>query len=181
MRRIVLCMFVVICALGLSSRALAQAADTQVIMGYVDYDEPLDDLIYRGFYEYVNDEVTPSHFPSTETGVHCVQYEFYQVELSDERLSNLSLLLMELPTEFAAWGYRFGDALELLSLGASYPGLQIDGPIVALGNYWFHPGCGPHPLAILYRDGCRELDAAHLWSRFWRRTVRILLVRECSD
>src|SRR5258706_7017540 len=83
-------------------------------------------LIKDGNYDWVNDNVSDPHFPINKKGEE--QTEIFIVSI-DRRKSNA-----EVNRILDRWGLQDANSKEELSLGAQYPNLQRQGPIVFRGS-----------------------------------------------
>ena len=99
----------------------------------VNYDLTVEQLIQAGKYDWVNDDITYSHFPSTEEGGKA-QVVIFLVNFNHAISSEDAIGKMYVQ------GLRPATLKELLALGAAYPNLQRGHPIVALGSTWRFPG-----------------------------------------
>src|SRR3990167_9025791 len=90
----------------------------------VNYSTSLKDLIKKGNYDYVNENITEINFPSEETGKSKIEVELLGF---DRDISSKDVLV-----EIAAKGLQPLTLKELLYLGIKYPDLQRKDWIVAL-------------------------------------------------
>ena len=94
----------------------------------VDYRKSLLDMIKAGDYWWYNDSINADHFPIQGSG---------QVELDIELINyDQSMESDEVIQALNAHGLRPVTLPELLAFGATYPDVQRDFPIVALGSVW---------------------------------------------
>jgi len=94
----------------------------------VNYNKTVDQLVKDGKYDWANDDVSDPHFPLNKKGEE--QAEIFIVTI-DRRMSNA-----EIDQILDRWGLQDANVKEGLSLGAQYPNLQREGPIVARGSTW---------------------------------------------
>lgn len=94
----------------------------------VDYGKSLREMIAAGQYDFQNGDITAKHFPITGTGQ--VEVELHLVHLN--RVVSTDTVLAELDRR----NLRPATIAELLALGAKYPNLQKEFPVVALGSVW---------------------------------------------
>jgi len=95
---------------------------------FVEYGRSVSDLVAAGNYDWKNGEVNDKNFPRPENGSHTVEVQlihFNRVIRTEEALKELD-----------RQGLKPADLHTLLSLGAKYPDLQREFPIVALGSVW---------------------------------------------
>ncbi len=100
----------------------------------VDYNRSIEEGIKAGKYDWFNNDITSSHFPSEETGIKEVPLDlihFGKDKTTDEVLSELDKT-----------GMRPVTLKELLALSEKHPDLQREFPIIALGSVWQDPGGG---------------------------------------
>lgn len=119
----------------------------------VNYGMTLEQMIAAGEYSSRNNDITAEHFPFT--GIGQVEVELHLVHLG--RNASTDAVLAELDRR----GLRPAKIEELLALGAKYPDLQKEFPLVALGSVWRRPD-GYRRVAFL--DGW---DAGRSLSLFW--------------
>ena len=94
----------------------------------VDYGQLLVDMIKAGNYDWKSDDITAEHFPVQGEGKKEKEVTLFHFkrEISSETAIS----------EMDKAGYRPATIEELLALGYSYPELQKQFPIVALGFGW---------------------------------------------
>lgn len=136
----------------------------------VNYDLTVEQLIKAGGkFNWVNDNITSSHFPSSEKGI--AEVLIYLANFT--RLIRSGDVIKELDRQ----GLRPATLKELLALGVARPDLQRIDPIVALGSKWRDSG-GRVGVPCLDGDGgCRRLVLA-LWRGDWDLHWRFVAVRK---
>ncbi len=135
----------------------------------VNYDRSVEDGIKAGKYDWANNDITLSHFPSEETGTKEVSVElihFGQDKTTDEVLSELDKKEL-----------RPATLKELLALGEKYPGLQREFPIIALGSVWQDPYGNRYCAYLCRYDAERDLDLDWIDGR-WDGYCRFAAVRK---
>lgn len=137
----------------------------------VDYDLAVDKAVEAGRYDHTDHNITAEHFPAKWSGKATVTVElvhFYKDMSSDNVLAELE-----------AQGLRPAELRELLALGAAYPKLQLEFPIVALGSDWPHP-LGRRGVACLDKDDSkRDLELDWMGNGvYWSESCRFAAVRE---
>ncbi len=135
----------------------------------VDYGKKVKEMVAAGHYDWPNSDINDTNFPQSGTGVDTVNPEL--VHLNKDASSEDALAHME------ANGLRPATLAELLAFGATYPEIQRQFPIIALGSSWVDSG-GRRRVPCLFRsDGDRVLDLD--WgAREWCGVVRFLAVRK---
>ncbi len=76
-------------------------------------------------------------------------------------------------------GWQVGDIEHELAIGAQFPSLQKDGPIIALGSVCEHYGSRRVP--ALWTDGARRELRLYDWDGDWPSHFRFLSVRPLSE
>lgn len=140
-----------------------QAAPSPAIASYsicVDYGQTLKVMIKAGQYNWVNDDITHKQFPhDTSQGTEEVAIEVVHF--------NRYIEIRAVVTELEAMGMRPATIEELLALGAKFPDLQWEYPIVALGSVWAAPS-GIDYVPHLYKDDSgRGLGLYSWWRGAW--------------
>ena len=133
----------------------------------VDYAKPLKEMIQAGKYNWVNDNITSGHFPTTGTGqkeVEIMLFHFNRPISSDDAIA-----------EMEKAGYRPADPPEILALGVKYPELQKQFPIVALGSPWWYPDGDRSVLYLDWLISGRRLDLI-LFEADWYEDYRFAAV-----
>lgn len=116
----------------------------------IDYGKNLQKMIAEGQYDWVNDNITQENFPIRGKGkqeVEAVIVHFGKTMSSEAVLEEFNKMNLDPP-----------DLETLLALGAAYPKLQREFPIVSLNPVWADPD-GDRDVACLSRDSWRrDLD-----------------------
>lgn len=99
----------------------------------VDYTKTVEQAIY-GYYDHIDSDVTAKNFPTPsemlgKTEERSVRLFYFNREMSADDV------IIRMKKE----GYRPAILIELLFLGISFPGLQTQFPIYALGSIWRKP------------------------------------------
>ncbi|MCL5795390.1 MAG: hypothetical protein M1338_03460 [Patescibacteria group bacterium] len=113
----------------------------------VDYDQPLDQAIKVGHYDWHNDDITSEHFPSERSGKFEMETDL--VHFGHDISTDNAL------AELDKRGFRPADLHELLAFGAKYPEVQREFPVVGLGSVWQGPD-GSRLCPYLRRDGAER-------------------------
>ncbi len=92
----------------------------------VNYDQPVADAIAAGKYDWVNSDITQKNFPTKRSGQAEVEIELVHF--------NRAVSTKEVLVELDKRGLRPAELHELLSLGAKYPELQREFPIIGLAS-----------------------------------------------
>lgn len=100
---------------------------TNIFHLIVDYAHDLDDMVMAGKYFQVGEYFTKAHFPkimgeAVELDVALIHFN-HEISSSDRAIKELDKI-----------GYRPATIEELLSFGATYPNIQREFPILALGS-----------------------------------------------
>lgn len=94
----------------------------------VDYGLSLSKMIELGKYDWFNDDITDKHFELQGAGQH-------EVELVLVHL-NRNATTKEVLEHLNSLGLEPAKIEQLLAIGAAYPELQKQFPIIALGSVW---------------------------------------------
>ncbi len=135
----------------------------------IDYNLSLGAMINRGSYNWVHPDITEAHFPIEGEGKKTVTLEL--VHFAKPMTSD------KVEKEFKASGLTPGKIEHFLALGAKYPDLQRQFPIIASGAFWRFPP--DHRLApVLWGDPSgRRLSLG--WAEDgWDAGFRFLALRE---
>ena len=108
------------------AETLRKAANVFSVL--VDYGRSVVDLVAAGKYDWKNDNVNDNNFPVSRRGTDSVEVHLVHFN----RMISTQDALNELDRQ----GLKPADLHTLLSLGAKYPDLQREFPIVALGSVW---------------------------------------------
>ena len=131
----------------------------------VDYDISLAEMIEAGGYDWVNDDITAEHFPLKSEGkweVEITLLHFNRFISSDVAIEEADPVIL-LP--------------ELLALGARYPELQKQFPVVALGSVWQYRS-GYHAVPYLWGAGSKCGLVLGLFENDWDPDFRFAVARK---
>lgn len=136
----------------------------------INYGRSVEDGIKAGKYDWSNEDITSSHFPSEEAGTKEVSINLIHFgrdrETTDEVISKLDKT-----------GMRPATLKELLAFSEKYPDIQREFSIIALGSIWRIPS-GDRRCAYLSRGGSkRYLSLSWLGCR-WSGDYRFAAVRK---
>jgi len=137
----------------------------------VDYGNSLAKMIEAGKYGWFNDDITDKHFPLQGAGQH-------EVELVLVHL-NQSATTKEVLEHLNREGLEPAKIEHLLAFGATYPELQRQFPIIALGSVWVDDDGGRRYPCLVSDGGLRELDLS--WDDDddpWNVSCRFLALRK---
>jgi hypothetical protein len=149
------------------AETLRKAANVFSVL--VDYGRSVVDLVAAGKYDWKNDNVNDNNFPVSRRGTDSVEVHLVHFN----RMISTQDALNELDRQ----GLKPADLHTLLSLGAKYPDLQREFPIVALGSVWRYR-FGDRSVPYLYwRDSGRSLYLRWI-DYFWREFCRFAAVRK---
>lgn len=126
-------------------------------------------MIRAGSYDYVNPDITPDHFSIEGEGEKIVTVELVHF--------NRQMTSDEVEKEFKARGLKLCRIEHLLALGAKYPELQRQFPILALGSVWRYPDGGRYVPELWTHVVERRLDLPWRGPR-WGAHYRFAGVRE---
>ena len=135
----------------------------QTSMVIVDYSQTLAQMIKAGNYGWVNNDITQEHFPIAGSGK---QEEEIVLFCFGKNISSGDAI-----AEMEKQGFRSARIEELLALGAAYPELQKQFPIVALGSVWRAPASSRRVPALDWSGGERGLALDWFgddWGGSWR-------------
>lgn len=140
----------------------------------VNYNEPIEQMVNAGHYDGIDIRINGENFPLNRTGV-------VDIKLGITRF-NYRIYSDSLLSSFTRRGYRPANIAELLAFGASYPSLQFQFWIVALGSLWIYPA---NEIILLPLD-CYPRLSGHRGHRFlgieedkgsWQPYYRFLITR----
>jgi len=135
----------------------------------VDYSKSLAQMIQSGNYDWVNDNITSSHFPIQVQG---------KAELNPELIHYGKYMDSDdIVRDMDNRGLRPATLPELLAFGATYPDKQREFPIVALGSVWRY-WYGSRDVACLYGVGSGRGLGLVVWGSGWYDGYRFLAVRK---
>lgn len=121
----------------------------------VNYDLIVEDAVRQGRYDWVNDGINTSNFPTNRTGRADLKIE----PVHFDRIISESEVLRE----FARMRRRPAELRELLAFGIKYPGIQLHFPIIALD--YVRP-------CLLYALGAKRYLDMDLTGFDWRKFCR---------
>ena len=129
----------------------------------VDHNQMVEQLILAGKYDWASSQITSRNFPSKQGGK--AQIDIFLV-----------FFLLAIESKKAIWemveqDLRPAILKELLALGAAYPDLQLESPIVALGSTWRYQDGGLYVPYLGRRGPYRDLHLPRLegdWPPGWR-------------
>lgn len=138
----------------------------------VDYNKSLAEMIAAGRYDSFNSDINAEHFPvegkgKQEKGIRL--FHFNRIMTSEQVIAEMDKA-----------GYRSVLIEELLVLGSTYPELQRQFPILALGSVWQNPGGSRHVAYLCWGDAERRLDL-HWLGINWDDGYRFAGVRKVSS
>ncbi|MCX6787096.1 MAG: hypothetical protein NTY93_01045 [Candidatus Kaiserbacteria bacterium] len=160
----------------------------------VDYRQLLEEMIDVGCYDWTNDEITTEFFPIEGKGIvefefHCHCYDSFLS--SEEVIEKIKRENKRIEQENKGNPWSPGKIEHLLSLGASFPNEQCNGPIVGLGSIATVYGIRgvkirfgelPGSLVVpgLRKNGSRRILGLDRWKCSWPSATRFLIVRGVS-
>ena len=135
----------------------------------VDYRKTIEEMIEAGRYDWKNPDINAKNFPVS--GEDTLEANLELVHL------NMVAGTKEVETYLEANGLRAATLEELLAFGATYPNIQREFPIVAIGSSWVYPD-GDRLVPGLSGDGS-ERDLFLNWNDGdWLDVCRFLAVRK---
>jgi len=155
----------------------------------VDYSLSLSEMIKLGKYELVNDDII-KHFTIQGSGkqatdlvlvtvMEVLDWLISQGQATKEQMAEKWVTTKQVIAYLASHGLLAALIEHLLAFGATYPELQRQFPIIALGSVWFHAR-GNRYYPSLGSDGDRrELSLRwHGDGRRWGEACRFLALRK---
>lgn len=142
---------------------LAPAIDlaTGICRFTIDFGKSLEEMIAAGKYDWRNNEITAARFPITGGGTVMVDGKLFHF--------NRNTTTDEVERELDKAGYRAATIAELLAFGASFPEVQRQFPVIALGSVglvggdrrvpYLHGHDAGRSLGLRWRDGVGWDDA----------------------
>lgn len=151
------------------------SASKKVIILSVDYNMSLEQMVASGNYDWKNGQLNMKNFPIIGEGIQW--FEFELVHLNRNMSSEAAIVEMEKdsnPTNpwFAA------KTEHLLTLGATFPELQLKHPIIALGSVAEVHGFRHVPYLLEY--GSKRFLNLSWFDDGWHSVCRFLRVRKVS-
>jgi len=123
-------------------------------------------LLEKGKYDWSNEDVSDEHFPDISYGSRTVRLQlldFGKVISSDEVLE-----------ECQARDLVPANPAELLALGAAYPTLQAQFPLVALGQSWRLPNGDEMVVCLAWHSMLRRVHLLCKMRRDWPAHCRFV-------
>ena len=137
----------------------------------VNYDKTVESLIKLGKYDWKNNDINSTNFPSTQTGKEKVEVEL--LKFDEPTSSKKAIEYMK------SIGLRPLNLKELLHLGIKYPDRQRKDFIVALGSRWRDPD-GDLDVPYLGRDASDRRLGLACFEGDWNPDRRFAAVRKES-
>lgn len=135
----------------------------------VNYAYNLEKMLRMGEYDWVNSSLNSTNFSINGYGAEGVTIELIPLEYpidSDKEIRRLGI-----------FGFRPANLAELLALGAQYPRLQMQFPIVALGSAWKTPS-GHMAVPVLWGVGnVRIVNILGRGVLGWHDNIQLAAVR----
>jgi hypothetical protein len=129
----------------------------------------IKELVANGRYDWSNDNITDRNFPQEKTGAEDVEIELVHL---DRNISTDDAL-----AELDKRGLRPANPAELLAFGATFPEVQREFPVIALGQYWRGP-LGNRGVVCLDGSGGKRDADLHWFGLDWLRGCRFAGVRK---
>src|SRR3989344_2200255 len=123
----------------------------------IDYDEDLETAILSGVYNDAHPAIVPPASWQTQTGKR-EKGDIYPFEIDHPMETEEVLQLMQ------EKGFAPAGIYALLALGAQYPEIQWECPVIALGSRWKN------------RDG--DSGVAYLWNNPFGRALLMAVLRK---
>ena len=135
----------------------------------IDYGMKLSEMIDAGHYDWKNGDINEKNFPVTGEGT---------VEVSPELVHFDRVIgTSEVEAELDKMGLRPATIEELLAFGATYPDVQREFPIIALGSSWVDR-LGRRSVPFLCSLGSRRYLRLVWFDDLWLEFCRFLAVRK---
>lgn len=136
----------------------------------VDYreKETIQYLLGAGNYDWMNSDISDEHFPQKKIGETSITV----------RLMNFGRVIStkDIFIEFKKSGLRPANPAELLALGAKYPNLQKQFPIIALGQTWLLPNKDRMVVCLAWHSMLRRVHLLCQFRRDWPAHCRFAAV-----
>lgn len=116
-------------------------------------------LLKEGCFDWMNGDISDEHFPQKETGKTSVIMRLVNFE---RVISTRDVLI-----EFKKNGLRPANPAELLVLGAKYPSLQRQFPVIALGQTWLLPNKDRMVVCLAWHSMLRRIHLLCQFRRDW--------------
>ncbi len=135
----------------------------------IDYGKSVEEMVVYGNYNWSNPDTTSKNFPLSGTGNVSVSLEFVHL--------NKSVSTREVSDYLEANGLRAATIEELLVFGMTYPEIQREFPVVALGSSWVDSRSRRRVPYLVGHGSGRKLYLH--WSAYdWDDVCRFLAVRK---
>lgn len=136
----------------------------------VDYrnEGTIQHLLRAGNYDWTNSDVSDDHFPQKKIGRTTIAI----------RLMNFGQVIssQDVLVRFKRDGLRPANPAELLALGAKYPGLQRQFPVIALGQTWLLPNKDRMVVCLAWHSMLRRVHLLCQFRRDWPAHCRFAAV-----
>src|SRR3989344_3384599 len=94
----------------------------------IDYGKTIEEMVATGHYDWSNSDISSGNFPVSGNGTANANLEL--VHLNKDASSEGGVAYLE------SLGMRPATIAELLVFGATYPEVQREFPVIALGSSW---------------------------------------------
>jgi len=145
------------------------AVNSDIYAISANYDLSVEKAVKAGKYDWSNSDITTKHFPSSRKGA--AELEITLVHFDREIDSDEAI------RELDKMGLRPVELPELLALGAKYPDVQREFPVIALGSVWQYPLDYRFVPYLSESSGRRGLGLDWFGHR-WHRRCRFAAVRK---
>jgi hypothetical protein len=135
----------------------------------IDYAKSVEQMKSDGQYDWSNDNINGENFPIT--GEEVVETKLELVHL------NKVASTKEVEAYLEENGFRPATLEELLAFGATFPDVQREYPVVALGSSWVHR-YGFRDVPYLHRRGSERNLNLSWGDSLWFGICRFLAVRK---
>jgi hypothetical protein len=133
----------------------------------VNYDQPIEEARKAGNYDWENSDITSKNYPTSRKGTADI---VLHIEHFDRQISSETVI-----AELDKKGLRPAETHELLALGATYPELQREFPIIALGSVW-QDRDGGRSVPCLDRGGSKRGLDLDWFDGKWRADYRFAAI-----
>ena len=138
----------------------------------VNYDQTLKAMIKAGKYDWTNDNIVQMNFPHDKSrGIEEITIELIKYDADMES--------HDVITDLDSRGLRPATIEELCAFGASYPDVQRQFPMVALGSPWAYR-YGNREVPVLITSGSARILDLDWWSNRWLAPYRFAAVRKAA-
>jgi len=145
--------------------------EAEITKVLVDYDMSLTEMIAAGRYFWRIYEINATNFPVSGESQKEVKLKLIHLN----RVASTEEILEEMDRR----GLQPAKIEELLGLGAKYPELQKQFPIIALGSVWRHPNGYLYAPCLNWLDRARFLGL-HCYDNLWEEYCRFLAVPKAA-